>query len=119
MSFIIGTPYARGAGYFRNDDRPAGGTKAEADVLTCPHCQAVIKMQQWDVVDNGGKGGGWCSRCFAPTCRACAKRMRLYGCEPFMKQLEAQMELGLKYAGFLKLAGMEPARPTQQIITGL
>jgi len=123
MTFIIGTPYASGAGYYRNDDTPSGGKKAEADIRTCPHCQAIIKLSEWDVIDNGGKGGGWCQKCFAPVCRHCAAEMKIHGCRPFLKQIEEQMEFthrnSAQLEDFFKIAGMEPARPVQPIFTGL
>ena len=101
MTFIIGTPHARGAGYYRNDDRLSGGTLSEADVLTCPHCQAVVKLQEWKV------RGGFCRRCDAPVCFACYVRVKTYGCEPFLKLFERQVDAVVKYEQYLKRAGLE------------
>lgn len=116
MTFIIGTPHAKGAGYYMNDDRASGGKKAEADIKTCPHCQAIIKMQGWDVV---GDKGAWCNKCFAPICKSCGHKMKIYGCSPFIKQIEEQMERSETLAQFMKIAGLEPpGPPPQEIYTG-
>ena len=64
MTFIIGTPHSKGAGYFMNDDRPADGTLDEADIRTCPHCQAIIKMQEWRKQTTQG----FCTKRMQPTC---------------------------------------------------
>jgi hypothetical protein len=57
---IIGTPHTKGAGYYKNDDTASGGKKSEADIRTCTHCQAVIKMQAWK------EDGGFCGKCMGP-----------------------------------------------------
>ena len=113
MTFYIGTPHSRHAGYFLNDDRNAGGRKAEADVRSCTHCQAIILMQAWK--DNGA----WCKRCNAPICANCGDRALIYGCEPFMKKLEAFTNAIVKYEQHLKVAGLDPGSPPPLIITGL
>lgn len=100
MTFIIGTPHTHNAGYFRNDDTPSGGKKAEADIQTCTHCQGIIKMQAWK------DDGGFCSRCHAPICGPCADRMLTYGCEPYLKQLEKLLEREHRVTSFAKLAGL-------------
>lgn len=85
---IIGTPHTRNSGYYMNDDRNSGGQKAEADIRTCPHCQAVIKMQEWSkaTVQN------FCMKCMAPTC--------IHGgceaCVPFMKKIQQHIETQLR-----------------------
>jgi hypothetical protein len=112
VSFIIGTPYAKGAGYYVNDDTPSGGAKSEADIRTCTHCQAIIKMHDWR------EDGGWCSRCFAPICPHCADRMLTHGCEPFVKQIEEALQISSKVRHFRKLAGLEAPEPTRAIFTG-
>jgi hypothetical protein len=75
---LIGTPHTRGSGYTVNDQ--ALKSRQEADIQTCPHCQAVIKMQAWAraSVQN------FCLKCMKPTCAnpACQD------CVPFVKQLE-------------------------------
>lgn len=77
---LIGTPFSRNAGYYQNDDRNSGGRLSEADVRTCPHCQAVIKMQEWKAAPEQN----FCLKCMAPACNnpACQD------CVPFMKQIE-------------------------------
>lgn len=77
---IIGTPHARGSGYYRNDDRPSGGQLSEADVQTCPHCQAMIKLQEW----ASAPVQNFCNRCMKPTCDspACVQ-----DCHPYLKQI--------------------------------
>jgi len=85
---IIGTPHTRNSGYYLNDDRNSGGAKSEADVRTCPHCQAVIKMQEWAKapVQN------FCLKCMAPACNneACQD------CVPFMKRIQQHIESQLR-----------------------
>ena len=85
---IIGTPHTRGSGYYMNDDRPAEGTLTEADIRTCPHCQAVIKMAEWAKADPQN----FCIKCMAPACNneACLP------CVPFLKQLERHIETMLR-----------------------
>lgn len=118
MTFIIGTPYASGAGYFYNDDRASGGRYEQADVQTCPHCQAVILMQQWRKIEDGSMNGGFCMKCNKPVCPHCNKRMQTYGCEPYLKKLEKTVDMTIKLGQILKDAGMEPATP-RPIFTGL
>lgn len=107
---IIGTPHTHHAGYYRNDDTPSGGMKAEADVQTCVHCQKVLLMQSWK------DDGGWCSRCNAPVCGPCSDRMLTYGCEPFVKQIEAYFDMTVKQAEFRARAGLESPAPAHAII---
>lgn len=119
MTFIIGTPHIKGAGYYKNDDRLSGGQLSEADVRTCPHCQAVILMQQWRAVENGKMAGGWCTRCNAPICGHCQKRMLTEGCTPFVEFIEKQLGEAAKLKVFKKLAGLDtPAAPSAPLITG-
>jgi len=82
MTFRIGTPHTRGAGYFVNDR--ALNSRQEAHVRTCPHCQSIIKLEEWKAE------GGWCSRCQAPICNqpSCIARTARLGCIPFVKQIE-------------------------------
>ena len=63
MTINIGTPHTKGAGYFVNglNLTPNQG-REEADIRTCPHCQYVIKMQEWK------NDGAWCYKCNAPVC---------------------------------------------------
>ncbi len=82
MSFVIGTPYTKNAGYYLNDNRVSGGCKEEDDVRTCPHCQAVILMRKWHSY------GGFCRMCNAPVCGHCGEKMEIFGCEPFLQKIE-------------------------------
>lgn len=116
MTFVIGTPHTRGAGYFVNDDRASGGQRTEADVRTCPHCQAVLLMQQWKQVENGSMHGGWCMRCNAPICHHCNRRMKVEGCRPFTQKIEEAFEMDSKLTHFRKLAGLEPPEPPRDLI---
>lgn len=75
-----------GAGYLMNDDRAAGGTKTEADILTCAHCQRLLIVASWK------EDGGWCGRCGAPSCGTCADRMLVEGCTPFVKRVEERIK---------------------------
>lgn len=97
---IITTPHTRGAGYYANDDRASGGIKSEADIRTCPHCQAVIKMQEWKA------DATWCMQCAAPVCGPCATRMLTKGCEPFIAKIEQALEADYRRRQFRKLAGL-------------
>lgn len=106
MTFHIGTPHTKGAGYFINDKDLR--TRQEADVQTCSHCQAILKMQEWK------KSGAWCGKCMKPLCLDCGKRTQIFGCEPFLKKLEQYAEQQMRFA---KLAGDQPV-PSQVLITG-
>lgn len=79
---IIGTPHTRNAGYFCNDKDLK--TRQEADIRTCPHCQAIIKMQEWSKAPTQN----FCMQCFAPACN----RPECLECVPFLKKLEAHAE---------------------------
>jgi predicted nucleic acid-binding Zn ribbon protein len=85
---IIGTPHTRGSGYTINDKDLA--SRQEADVQTCPHSQAIIKMQEWAKapVQN------FCMKCMKPTCAnpACQD------CIPFIQQLERYIATQLRKA---------------------
>lgn len=104
MTFIIGTPYAKNAGYFKNDDRLSGGRLAEDDVRTCPHCQAVILMRTWK------SDGGWCGKCNSPLCSntACVAETARVGCVPFFKKIDEFAQRSFRYEQYSKLAGLEP-----------
>lgn len=117
MTFKIGTPHAHNAGY--SWSRYSADTRVvEDDVQTCPHCQAVIRMRQWSQTENGKMSGGFCGKCSAPVCPHCQARMAKYGCEPFLKKLEQELDMTVKLQQFIKDAGLEPARPHQPIFTG-
>jgi hypothetical protein len=111
---LIGTPNRHNAGYCMNDDRNGGGVLSEADIQTCPHCQAVIKLSK--------EQGDFCNKCMKPVCPHCAARMDLYGCESFLRRLEHVIELSMRYKTvdeFLQEAGLVPPVPPQPIFTGL
>jgi len=111
MTFRIGTPHTHNAGYLLNNKDDAR-TKQEADIQTCWHCQAVINMQKWK------DDGAFCRTCMKPICTACGDRMLIYGCEPFLKKLENATNAAIKYAQFLKVAGLDPAPPPPPNSTG-
>jgi hypothetical protein len=105
---VIGTPHTKNAGYLRNDDRCSGGKLAEGDVQTCPHCQAVINMQQWAKapVQN------FCMKCMKPACPECED------CMPFIARIDRFSDAVVKYQTYLKQAGLEPVEPPRSILTG-
>jgi hypothetical protein len=82
---------ADGAGYLFNDDRNSGGKLDEADMVTCPHCEALLRLQDWRKEREQG-GGGWCRKCFAPVCGPCLDRMLVFGCEPYLKKIDQAVE---------------------------
>lgn len=98
---IIGTAHTHGAGYALNDDRASGGAKSEYDALVCMHCQKLLNAQKHR------EDGGFCSRCMAPICGACADRMLTQGCEPFIKFIEQAADRAYRLRQFRKLAGLE------------
>ena len=107
----IGTPHTRNSGYYQKTDPNNKNKEAEADIQTCPHCQAVIKMQEWSkaTVQN------FCIKCMKPACNhpAC------FECIPFIKKLEIFTDAVIKYERFLKMAGVDPVNPPPLIITGI
>ena len=109
MTFIIGTPHTRNAGYFRNDDSPSGGKLEEADIQTCPHCQAIINLQKWKQapVQN------FCNRCMKPTCD---NPNCVHECLPWLQKLEQEFDATVKYEKFLKDAGLTPHIPQSLIL---
>lgn len=118
MGILIGTPYARNAGW--SHYRYSCDTRVvEDDVQTCPHCQAVIRMRQWETTKQGKMAGGFCMKCSKPICPHCQKKMQTEGCIPFMKKIEKEHDMLTKYSQFVRDAGLEPAAPSRSIITGL
>ena len=75
-----------GQGYLLNDDRASGGTKEEADMLGCSHCQTLMRRKLW------ADDGGMCHGCGAPVCAPCCDRIPQHGCEVFLRQLERGLE---------------------------
>lgn len=112
MTIIIGTPHTRGAGYLMNGSKLNVSQRQEADVQTCSHCQRVILLQQWK------EAGGWCAKCFHPICDPCAVRAQTFGCEPFIKKIEAFAESQMRYAKVLKDQGSDAPVPQSPLITG-
>ena len=110
---IITTPHTRGSGYFLNN---SSGVlrKEEADIRICSHCEVVILLQKWK------EDGGWCGRCMAPICGPCSDRMLMFGCEPFIRKIEAAFESVNKLGQFRKLAGLDapPADFQPKIMLG-
>ncbi len=112
MSVIIGTPHTKGAGYFLNDRNLSD--RQEADIRTCTHCQAVIKMQEWK------QDGAWCGKCMAPICGSgrCAEETAKFGCVPFLKKIEQHAETQMRFDRFRKDAGLDEPVTPQIILTG-
>jgi hypothetical protein len=110
MTFRIGTPHTKGAGYFINDKNLR--TRQEADVQTCAHCGAVLKMQEWK------KCGAWCAQEMRPLCIKCGKRAQLFGCEPIMRKIEQVFEAQMRFERLSKDAGPDEPVPQQIILTG-
>lgn len=107
----------KGEGYYAN--RVTGESKlAEAAVMTCAHCQAVLTLHSVPGQTNWKEDGGWCRAEMKPLCGPCADRALVYGCEPFLKKLEQFTDATIKYQQFIKLAGLEPAPTPRPIITG-
>lgn len=100
MTFIIGTPHTKNAGYLRNDDTPSGGKLHQADVQTCWHCQKVLDMQRH------AADGAICRGCAKPICDPCALRALTDGCVPFTKLIEMAMEKAERRAQYRKLIGV-------------
>jgi hypothetical protein len=112
VTFHIGTPRTRGAGYLINNQAlGVGQGRQEADIRTCPHCEAIIDMQKWK------NDGAWCSRCDAPVCGggngnpACVAERRLLGCVPFLRKLEKWTRGQTSLAMFRRLAGLDSSPP--------
>ena len=96
---------ADGAGYYINDERASGDGVDEADVLTCPHCEKIIKLQDWRKEREQG-GGGWCRKCQAPVCGPCLDRMLVFGCEPWLKRIDRAFEENYRRAQNRKVLGI-------------
>jgi hypothetical protein len=118
MTFIIGTPFARGAGYSSERYSAESGAVCD-DVHTCPHCQAIIKMRQWRKVENGGMAGGFCTKCNAPVCGHCNRKMVNEGCVPFLARIDRELDAVVKLRAYQMMAGLEPASPPPRIFTGV
>lgn len=105
----------KGEGYY--GARHSGHSKLrEAAVMSCAHCSAVLFLHDTPGQSNWKEDGGWCRCEQKPLCGPCADRALTYGCEPALKQIEAAGESAVRYEHYLKLAGLEPAKPAPQLI---
>jgi hypothetical protein len=101
---------ATGCGFLLNDNRNSGGTKHEADIVLCTHCQRVIELAKWRAADGGN---GWCMQCMAPICGPCANNMLKPldeggGCLPFVKKIDMLLSQAHAKTQFRRVAGLEP-----------
>lgn len=112
MTFFIGTPYTKGAGYYIGDKNLR--SRQQGDVQTCSHCQHALIMQQWKY------NGAWCNKCMHPICNEgeCARQTALFGCVPFMKKFDLFVEEQAKLAKVLNEVGPDEPVPQSLIITG-
>lgn len=55
----------------------------EFDTVTCKHCNGAFIVRSSDP-NNPAVKGGWCGKCYAPTCPTCMKKE----CTPFLRKLE-------------------------------
>lgn len=111
MTFLIGTPHSRNAGYFINNQNcSARGGRQEADVQTCAHCECIMFMHKWK------EQGAFCRCCMKPICYLCGGRLATYGCENALRRIERYADAVVKYGQYLKMAGLEPVAPTPSLI---
>lgn len=96
---MIITHRLQGQGYLLNDNRNSGGSKHEADVFGCPHCQAVLYGEH--------SHDYWCPKCEAPVCYSCAEKMETQGCSNFMRTIEKLIEENERRKQFARIAGLE------------
>lgn len=77
----------------------------------CPHCQKIIRLQEWRVL--GTNQQGWCMKCMLPCCGngPCAERFLREGCLPFVQRIEMLLSTEHAKAQFRRLAGLEPEPP--------
>ncbi len=66
------------------------GTQVEGDTITCSHCSSVVVVRSTDPTMVTDIGGG-CRMCGKHICGPCADKG---GCDPFIKQVERQLERG-------------------------
>lgn len=90
----------KGTGYVMNDDRCAGGQKTEAEIISCWHCQKILKLQDWK------QDGGWCGKCNKHLCGPCSDKMLTKGCEPFMQRLETMLENNYRSRQLARMLGI-------------
>jgi hypothetical protein len=105
----------KGEGYFGN--RVNGESSVnEAAVMTCAHCQKILYLHSVPGQPNWREDGGWCRSEMKPLCGPCADRALTYGCEPALKKVESYGNALVKYQQYLKVAGLEPAKPAPLIL---
>jgi ssDNA-binding Zn-finger/Zn-ribbon topoisomerase 1 len=100
MTFVIGTPHTKGAGYYRSDNTPSGGQLVEADVQTCAHCQKVLLLQQWR------ENGAWCHRGQHPLCPECGDIAEVHGCQTWIQLIETAAEREYARAQYRRMVGV-------------
>lgn len=83
----------------------------EAGVMTCAHCSKVLVLQDIPGQINWKNDGGWCRNEQKPLCGPCADRALTYGCEPALKQVENYAEALVKLEQYIRVAGLDPAKP--------
>ena len=99
---IVLTPYTKGAGYFMDGKKLNVSQRKEADIQTCAHCQAIIKMQEWK------EDGAWCGKEMKPICGPCGTRALNFGCEPFLKKIEERATQSMRFDKHIKEYGNMP-----------
>lgn len=90
-----------GAGYLLADDRCSGGARDEADMMGCKHCQRLMKKRDWQA------DGGFCHGCDAAVCGPCADRIPRFGCETFVRVVEAKIERQYRREQNARLMGLD------------
>jgi hypothetical protein len=109
MTFIIGTPHTKNAGYLGAETGGHNNRKVEADIKTCTHCQAAINMTVWK------EDGAWCGKCQAPICGPCGDKMLTQGCLPYVKRLEMILESDEQRAQLRRILGIEGNAPVPSL----
>lgn len=105
----------KGEGYFSGRFSSESPLR-ESAIMTCAHCGKVLYLHAVPRQTNWKEDGGWCRAEMKPLCGPCADRALIYGCEPQLKQIEAYGEALVKYEQYLKVAGLEPAKPASLIL---
>ena len=89
-----------GHGWFLNDDRASGGQKTEDDILSCSHCQKMMRKRNWQ------QRGAWCVNCVKPICHPCSERMKVHGCEAFAMRVERAIDDNYRREQNRKIMGL-------------
>lgn len=99
MAFYIAkSSHTHGASFFHNDNRASGGKHDEADVKSCSHCQALVRL---DKVEH------FCAKCEHPVCGPCATKLLSEGCAPFRQKIDQALEAQARRRQFKRVAGIE------------